>query len=226
MTDHSLYFIPIIAKALGSSKVAKALRNAFRQIQSRGSEAEYAEGLENLELFMDVAYRRHDAIVDDYIRELIAEVATGLFEGTQQDKNILLSILYLHPQLMCEFVTLCGYSDYDRLMRGTFPEIALLSDEYPARYLRFPKGPVCQHLDDILPGNYKLELTNTGWILWQGDLAAKDLISSKAHEGENLRLAAGLVPPTREIDMLGNGDLILRTYAKDESGYIEIELTR
>ena len=89
--------------------------------------------------------------------------------------------------------------------------------------MSFEKGPGCQRIDDILPGGYKLELINTGWIIWEGKLTAKELFQP---EDKNLLLAAGAGQATKEIDLLNNGDLMLRTYPGNESGSIEIELTR
>ncbi len=201
MSDNLLYFISIIARALQSPDVERALRDAFHEIKKKGKEERYTEGFRNFELFMDTVCSRHEAVTNDYIRELIAELATGTFEGTEQEKKVLTNII-------CTQV---------------FPEIAVLSEKGPARYVSFPKGPGCQHLDNILPGKYKLELTNSGWTIWKGKLTAEELILP---EGENLSLAAGVGAPTKKIDLLNNGEVILRTYAGIESGCVEIELTR
>lgn len=223
--NNNLFFIPIIAVALQSPDVERALRDAFREVKKKSSEKRYAQGYLNFELFMQEVYNRYQVTATDHVRELIARLGTGMFEGPLQEKESLLNIINSHPEWKAEYEAFCRMEAHEDLTQD-FPEIAVLSEKGPTRYVSFPKGPGSQRLNDIIPGNYRLELTNTGWIIWEGELSAKDLISSEANEDENLRLAAGLAPPTKEIDLLGNGALILRTYAKDESGYFEIELTR
>jgi len=223
MSDNLLFFISIIARALQSPDVERALRGAFREIKKKGSEKRYAQGYLNFELFMQEVYNRYQVTAAGHVRELIARLGTGTFEGPVQEKESLLNIINSHPEWKAEYEAFCRMEAHEDLTQD-FPVIAVLSEKGPARYVSFPKGPGCQRLDDIIPGNYKLELTNTGWIIWEGQLTAKDLISSEAHEGENLRLAAGPAIPTRKIVLL-DGDMILRTYAGAESGRIEIELT-
>ncbi len=223
MSDNLLYFISIIARALQSPDVERALRDAFHEIKKKGKEERYAEGFRNFELFMDTVCSRHEAVTNDYIRELIAELATGTFEGTEQEKKVLTNIICSHPQWKAEYEAFCRMEAHEDLTQ-VFPEIAVLSEKGRARYVSFPKGPGCQHLDNILPGNYKLELTNSGWTIWEGELAAKYLVQT------DLRVAAGgpdiLKQPTKEIDLLDNGELILRTFKGRKKGRIEIELTR
>ena len=223
----NLYFMADITAALHQPDIEKALRDAFVRIKKKGDQERYAEGFNNFKVFMDEVYSQHDLVVTDYIRQLTVELATGTFEGTEQEIKTLLDIINLHPQWKTEYETVCWREANDDLARG-FPEIAVLSQKSPARYVSFPKGPGCRRLNDIIPGNYKFKLINTGWIIWEGELTAKELIWSHAHEGENLRLAAGdkKEEPTSETDLLNNDDLILRTYAKAKNGSIEIELTR
>ncbi len=223
MSDNLLYFISIIARALQSPDVDRALRDAVHEIKKKGKEERYAEGFRNFELFMDTVCSRHEAVTNDYIRELIAELATGTFEGTEQEKKVLTNIICSHPQWKAEYEAFCRMEAHEDLTQ-VFPEIAVLSEKGPARYVSFPKGPGCQRLDNILPGNYKLELVNTGWIIWEGELTASDLIQTA------LSAAAATKDfkkrPKRKIDLLNNGELMLRTYAEKLKGSIEIELTR
>jgi hypothetical protein len=222
MSDN-LYFISIIAKALQEPDIKKALKKAFREIKKKRREKRYAQGYLNFKLFMDTVCSCHETVTNDYIRELIAEHATGTFEGTEQEKKVLTNIICLRPQWMVEYLTICRQEAEEDLTQESFPEIAVLSEEYPARYVSFPKGPARQRLDDILPGNYKLELVNTGWIIWEGQLTGSDLIWTALPMAADTK---GVKEKhKREIDLLNNGELILRTYAGKLKGSIEIELT-
>lgn len=226
MSDN-LYFIQVLRLALERPDLETSLYSAFTEIKKKGAQERYVQGFKNFELFMDEVCHQYDNVATNYIHQLIAQLATGTFEGTEQEIKTLLDIINLHPQWKTEYETVCWREANDDLARG-FPEIAVLSQKSPARYVSFPKGPGCRRLNDIIPGNYKFKLINTGWIIWEGELTAKELIWSHAHEGENLRLAAGdkKEEPTSKTDLLNNDDLILRTYAKAKNGSIEIELTR
>jgi len=225
MSDNLLYFISIIARALQSPDVERALRDAFREIKKKGREKRYAQGYLNFELFMQEVYNRYQVTATDHVRELIARLGTGMFEGHQQEKALLLYIINSHPQWKAEYEAFCRMEAHEDLTRD-FPVIAVLSEKGLVREITFTKVSGCESIDNIVPGKYKLKLVNTGLTIWEGHLTAEELISSEAHKGENLPLAAGAAKPTGEIDLLGNGDLILRTYAGPDNGRIKIELRR
>jgi hypothetical protein len=225
MSDNLLYFISIIARALQSPDVDRALRDAFLKIKQMGIEKRYAEGFRNFELFMQQVYNRCQVTATDDVRELIALLSTGMFEGTLQEKELLLHIINSHPQWKAEYEAFCRMEAHEDLTQD-FPVIAVLSEKGLIKEITFTKVSGCESIDNIVPGNYKLELTNTGWIIWEGHLAAEKLISSEAPKSENLSLAAGDAIPTDEIDLLDNKELMLYTYAGTESGCIKIELRR
>jgi len=223
--SENLYFITIIAKALQEPDIEEALRKAFCKIKQMGAEERYAEGFKNFELFMQAAYNRHQITTADHARELIVHLGMGMFEWTAQEKETLLDIIASHPEWKAEYEAFCQM-EADNDLTQNLPVIAVSSDKGFAIRKTFEKVPGHESFDGILPGNYKIKLVNTGWIIWEGELTAKDLMWSEAHKGKDLPLAAGEGRPTDEIDLLNNGEVILRTYAGIESGRIEIELTR
>ncbi len=87
-----------------------------------------------------------------------------------------------------------------------------------------PSG--ARSVDGIVPGDYRVKL-DTGRVLWEGNLAERELLWSKAFPGKPLKMAADsgqpMGEPTREISLL-EGTVILRVYASVESGFMEIEL--
>jgi hypothetical protein len=224
MNDNQLYFISIIARALRLPDVDRALRNAFCEIKDKGIQDRYTEGYRNFELFMQEVYNRCQVAATNDVRELIAMLGTAMFEGTLQEKKLLLNIINSHPQWKAEYEAFCRMETHKDPTR-VFPVIAVLSEQGPVKEITFTKVSGCESIDSIIPGDYKLELTNTGWIIWEGKLTAKELICFK---GEDIKMAAvtkhAQIPPTGRKVLLG-GDLILRTYAGIESGRIEIELT-
>ena len=224
MSDNLLFFISIIARALQSPDVERALRDAFREIKKKGREKRYAQGYLNFELFMQEVYNRHRITAADNVSELIAMLGTGMSEDTLQEKELLLNIINSHPQWKAEYEAFCRMGADEDLTQD-FPVIAVLSQKGFVKEITFTKVSGCESVGNIVPGNYKLKLVNTGWTIWAGQFTAKELISSEAHKGKILPLAAGAIPPTGEIVLL-DGDMILRTYAGIESGRIEIELRK
>ena len=221
--SQNLYFIPLITGALQEPDIEKALREAFCKIKRLGTEKRYAEGLSNFRIFMDSAYRHHQMTAIDGALELIAQLATGTFGGSLQEKRAFLDFIRSHPDLKTRYEAIRRVEEDEDFTRG-FPVIGVLSDRGYDATKEFKKVPDCESFERILPGNYTIRLANTGWIIWEGELTAQKLIWHEAHTGENLPLAAGEGQPTDEIDLLNNGQVILRTYAGIESGRIEIEL--
>lgn len=219
----NLFFIPIIARALQEQDIEEALRKAFREIKKKGTQKRYAEGFKNFELFMDTAYSRHQITAADHVRELTAQLGTGMFEGSVQQKESLLDIINSHPEWKAEYEAIRRMEADENLMRK-FPVIEVSSDKGTVIEKTFKKVPGRESFDGILPANYKIKLLNTGWIIWEGELTAKELIwTALPMAAETKRIPKR---PTNKIDLLNNGELILRTYAGREKGRIEIGLAR
>jgi len=111
----------------------------------------------------------------------------------------------------------------DKNLMQEFPVIEVSSDKGFVIRKTFEKVPGHESFDGILPGNYRIKLANTGWIIWEVRLTANKLIEP---EDENLGMAADIEDKSTYKKKLLDGDMILRTYAGPESGRIEIELTR
>ncbi len=222
--SENLYFIEILARALQEPDVESALKKAFAEIKQMGTQKRYLKGFRNFELFMEAAYLRHEITVTDCVRELIAQLATGMFEGTEHEMELVLNIIRSHPELQAEYEEICRWEASEDLKQG-FPVVGLFNDKGLVGERTFEKVPGRKSFNDILPGNYIIKLVNTGWVIWEGELTVEELMCTKA-----LPLAAeteGIqIEHTSEKDLLNNGQVILRTYAGIESGSIEIELTR
>ena len=126
MSDNLLFFISIIARALQSPDVERALRDAFREIKKKGREKRYAQGYLNFELFMQEVYNRHRITAADNVSELIAMLGTGMSEDTLQEKELLLNIINSHPQWKAEYEAFCRMGADEDLTQD-FPVIAVLS---------------------------------------------------------------------------------------------------
>jgi len=222
--SNDLFFIEPIIKALREADAEKALRKAFYEIKKKGSQKRFSEGFDNFRLFMQEVYSQYRITVTGHVRELMARLGTGMFEGSIQEKELLSNVINSTPEWKSEYEAICrGQAKENQLQDVVM--IGVLNDKGLVSEKTFKKVPGITVFEGILPGRYKIKLVNTGCIIWEGELTAKTLIWFQANKDANLPLAAGPATPTSNIDLLDNGEVILHTYAGIESGRIEIELT-
>jgi len=221
--NRHLFFISIIEQALKGQDTVKALENAFQEIKKRGFQKPYTEGFRNFERFMDIAFMYREVFVTDYIRRFIVELAANVFDGTEWERQLLLETIYSHPEWKAEYETICHEQATEDLEQN-FPLIQLICGEQCIGERELKKIPERVFFEGISPGNYKIKLVNTGWIIWEGKLTSNELIWTAlpmAAETERIQKRR-----TNKIDLLNNEELILHTYPGIEKGRIEIELTR
>lgn len=215
-----LFFIPIIEQALKEQDTARALAKAFHKIQMAGPKQPNREGFSNFERFMDIVFTYRERLVDDYIRGFIVEIAANLFEGTEQEKQLVLEIISSDSQWTDDYEVLCN-EEASKSQKQDFPVIQLICEDKCIAESQIKKIPEKLFFEEIIPGDYKIKLINTEWIIWEGILSEKELIWQAlpvAAETEDIPML-----PTSEENLLNNGEIILRTYAGPESGHIEIE---
>ena len=79
--------------------------------------------------------------------------------------------------------------------------------------------------EGITPGRYRL-VTDTGWVFWEGEISARDVLWVEAYGRRAIEMAADTGQaarrPTREID-IANAALTVRVYAGIETGTLEID---
>ena len=148
--SENLYFVTIIAKALREPDVEKALRKAFGKIKQMGTQKRYAKGFRNFELFMEAAYNRHELTVTDHIQELIVWLATGTFEGPEQEITPLLEIFRSHPDWQAQYEEIFRQEASQDLRQG-LPVIGLFND----------KGLVAERTIEKVPGRQSFDDYNT-----------------------------------------------------------------
>ena len=221
--SENLYFIPIIARALQEPDVEEALWKAFREIKRMRAEEQYAEGFKNFNLFMKEVYNRYQITVTDNIYELIARLSTGMFEGPTQEKESLLTIIRSRPEWETKYEAFCKMEVVEN-RKLEFPIIEVSNEKGRVVRKTFKKVPRRESFKEILPDRYKIKLVNTGWIIWEGKLTANQLIKTTLYAAADTKSTQRNRP--KRIDLLDNGEVILRTYAGNESGRIEIELAR
>jgi hypothetical protein len=225
--SNDLYFIPIIAKALDQKDTKESLKKAFEKIKSLGSMPEYEQGFQQFQQFMDVAARKQetDTLDADLVSELIIDLATDGFEGSDEDKQNALSIIKSHPRLKKEYDQLV--TDIEQLnQRPPGVEVSISRENKGFKSVTFMEVPGSKTIDKIAAGVYNIAFA-TGELIWEGKLTAQDLIWVEAYPGRSFDLAAdttGLKPePTKEISVF-DGNILIRVFAGLESGRIEITI--
>jgi len=225
--SHNLYFIPILAKALTQADVRKSLDNAFALIERLGHQQIYQEGYRNFCRFMSESFA-HRQLLDEqtvraallrHIESTTAETKVcDLLDQIQKDKS--LRFKEEHEALYREF-ELCTE-------RTWIPTFHVICNGRELKRMSFPIKPGRRTVDAISPGHYTLKL-DSGLVVWEGQLNARDLIWTQAFGEKDLELVAETIEirhrPVREIQV-PEAAMILRTFAGLEAGSLEIELTR
>lgn len=224
-----LYFIPMIAQALLQKDVENSLRQTFEKIKILGREPRYEKGLKQFELFMEAVNSHIEKdtsnITHDIIHELIIEVATDSFKGSDSERQKILSIIDSKLQWQNEYNKIVN--EIEQLQqRSEGIGISLFFRDKLLESLIFDKCPDSKIIDKIIPGSYSIVFA-TGRIIWQGQLTAEELIWSKAFPGQSLKLSADTgelaEEPTKRIRLF-DGEIFIRVFAGLENGKIEITL--
>ena len=225
--SEDLYFIPVLDKAFRQANPGVALKDAFDEIKRLGKQEQYREGFVNFVRFMGQICKYQELRKSDSMRQLIAEIATETFDGTEKEKQAVIKIIMSRAEFKAECEAICKEAGVDQ-DKYTDVVIQVFSQKRLIGEKAFTKIPDRKSIKGILPGSYMLRL-NIGRVVWQGNLTGKDLIWTEAFGAKRLDLAAETEDikriPTRKIVLLG-GDVVLRTFAGVESGSIEVELTK
>ena len=229
--SNDLYFISIIAKALEQKDTEGSLRQAFEEIKSLGEKPEYGQGFQQFQQFMNTVNEQvKDKSSDDRLRteiakQLIVELATDTFEGTDEDKRKALSIIKSNPQWRKEYDQLVAEIEELSQVPESI-EILISRDNKPFKSVAFSNIPGSKGIDRITAGVYNIAFA-TGRVIWEGKLTAQDLIWVEAYPGRPFDLAAdttGLKPePTKEISVF-DGEIIIQIFPSIESGSMKITM--
>jgi len=226
-----LYFIPIIAKALEQKDTEQSLKHAIEKIKSLGAMPEYKQGYEQFEQFMNIVTEQvkkkaPDGLSEaDLIMELIIDLATDTFEGSDADRQKALSIIKSHPQWRKEYDQLVAeIKELNQRPKGV--EISVSRENELLRSVTFTKIPGSKIIDNIASGDYNISFA-TGRLIWKGELTEQDLIWTEAYPGKPFELAADTTEreakPKKEISVF-DGKVIIRIFAGLENGRIEIAM--
>jgi len=229
--SNELYFISIIAKALGQKDTEQSLKQAFEEIKSLGTKPGYEQGFEQFQQFMNTINEQSkkkgtdDQLKTEIAKQLIIELATDTFEGTDEDKRKASRIIKSNPQWQKEYDQLIAeIEELSQVPEGV--EILISRDNEPFESITFAMVPGTKGIDRITAGIYKIVFA-AGEVIWEGELTEQELLWGKAYPGRPVRLAADTTgeksEPTKEITVLG-GRIIIRVFPSIESGRIEITM--
>lgn len=222
--NRNLYFVPILAEALRGSDQCESLEKAFMAIETIAQNPDYTVGYRNFIWFMAEVCDHRQRLDDHDLRMVMTEWATGGSDEAECCDSLLSRLLERCPWLRGEYEALCQACGH----RALSLRLQILRDGRQIGEVNSGAVPSSHMVDDIYPGHYALRL-DTGLVVWEGRLDARNLIWSQAYGGRSLELAAeagdSRRQPTYEVVVSGAG-VVLRTFAGLESGSLEIELKR
>lgn len=224
-----LYFIPIIANALGRDDPKQTLEEAFDEIWELGRKPEYAEGYRQFLAFINETLAPHilkngrkTRLISDAFQHSIYDLVTDTFNGGHEQKNALINTIEANPEWNAE---------YERIKEEALEfiapeapvEIEVFQDTNKIGILSISDKP--GSISMVFPDRYSIRLSN-GRVLWEGDLTPNDLIWTYAFPEKDIAMAAdteALEPePTKTISLLG-GEIVLFVIAGLESGKLTIK---
>ncbi|GEM_PF-2494349 len=200
-----MFFLSLILRAMQQPNHNAALRDAFRQIQTKGHQPEFAEGYRQFRAFMrEVAKQHAKGQLDDTTSPAVGSPASDAEELPPE----LLQALNEAAERPLSLELLVKRED---VVVGTFPVD------------RLREG---QTITGVVPGYYELIL-DTGLQLWEGRLSDRDLVWRMAFPDRPLAMAADTDQTeraaTRQLDLL-EGTLLVAIHPGIEDGTISIRL--
>ena len=223
-----LYFIPILTAAAAQPQPAAAFAQAFEQIRVLGGQERYRRGFEQFKLFMAAASSAgtgRSAPPDEHaaVEDLILDLETGAFDDSAY--RAAMKLIESQPAWKEQFEKLHAQLR-EVLAADAEIELVLTRDQHRLASIPFGTRALRRIINDIVPGHLRLA-TSSGWVIWEQQLGAADLLWHAGPKARALPLAAdtGHKPrrPDRRIRLLA-GRLILDIFRGLESGRIELEL--
>jgi hypothetical protein len=227
-----MYFLKIIADVLSQPNPKETIRKAFNKITLIGRQPEYQQGFLQFQQFMSEVDKNWETLstkpedmVLGVVRELALQLAAGIFEGSRQEEQAIRDLIMSNPRWRDEFERLCLEASKSEAPLENL-EIILERNQKCMDSISLEKIPAAKRVAHVKPGHFIVKL-NTGRILWQGNLAEKDLLWAKAFPERDFELAADTgdadQPATKELRLL-NDELIIRVFPGLESGRLEIKV--
>jgi hypothetical protein len=223
------YFIPIIAAALKHDDPKRAMHQAFDEIQELGKQPEYKEGFLGFQKFAKASLRppgehpeKGIQMVRDAIHRLMYDLATGTFQGDEEQAASFIRALRSHPEWNAEYERI--KAEAREFLDPEAPiEVEVIKEKETIGSMPISSLPAC--VSSINPASYTIRLSN-GRVLWEGELTREEVIWTFAFPAKDLAMAAKTEPqqrePTKTVSLLG-GELVMYVFAGLEAGEIRIE---
>jgi len=227
-----LYFLSIIADALGQPEPKLALRAAIEEIEALGRRPQYEREFLQFQRFIAEVKKNWERLSQqpedigfEAIRCLALMVASDLLEGDKNEIQAVLNLIGSQPAWQNEFEKIRRETSKSE-MPPRIPEIIIEKNGERIDSLLCERRPLIKEIRNVRPGHYAIRL-DTGRFIWQEELTEQELIWTAAFPEQALDLAADTgevaARTTREIRLL-NGELIIRVFPETESGRLELKI--
>lgn len=229
--SNNLYFVHILVRAFGAPDRPKTLQVAFETIRLMGKRPGYEQGLSQFNAFTEEVARQVSVQGENLPDEVTAIVDTALiglatdtFGGDEVDKEALLTLIYSRPAWRQKYEAVRADLEREGIPQEPL-QLVVIRDEVEIQTLSFPGAVGTRTLTGVFPGRYTLKMP-TGRVIWEEQLAKKDLEWAAAFPGRALGLAAAdsEVPegaPSRE-DRLLDGEVVVLVFPGLEAGVMKI----
>jgi len=217
--NNSLYFIPILIKAFESENAIDAMNDALQKIRSMGEHAEFKEGYEQFEQFINIGIEKETKDSTVVVDKILLGIATHSIKLSSEEYSELIHIIKGNPELNQKYKNILKRHGADPPIEIEIYKENILLDssmiQLEDKELTFTK---------IEPGNYFIQLSN-GRLLWEGEITAKDIILDVERSESEYSLAAETdeadVKSTRIIELIKD-EVKLEVYAGLEFGKFKI----
>lgn len=222
--NRDMYFLPLIAQALGQQDARHALVLAFEEVAALGRRPEYARGHAQFRRFMELVAAHRDDEVCAAVRRGMIALASDTCDAGAGQWDAAFDLIAARPGWQSELDDL--YTEAQRSKRNVeWLRLVLAKSGRVVRTIGISSNTGTESVSPISPGTYTLGL-ETGSVLWENTLREADLLWSQSARRRPLKLAAetpgAVAQPTREVSLLG-GELSFRVFAGIEAGRIEVE---
>jgi hypothetical protein len=232
--NKDLYFLKLIADALRGDQPRNQIKEALEKIHRLGQKPEYKQGyIQFTEFLKEIIKNDQDLSlqatheVQDLIYDMILQFSLGLIESESPEHFFIKKLIEFNPQWKKEYDRLTFDVNDDELMPGPIEIIFEINGKQVAR-IPWTGRMILDEIGGVRPGSLSIRL-NTGRVLWEGELTAKDLLFTEAFPDEDLQLAADTGDHKNSVSrilQLLDGELIIRVHPDIEFGRIEVRMEK
>ena len=232
MTElNDMYYLTILLKAFRESYTERALRNAFKEIVTKGSTPEYREAYTH---FLDLIKKGvadlasndpdvWDTIKEQAFKDIMLSLATDRFPGSKETQEELIKAITANPKLNSIYKELLESLGKDEKVPFEF---ILEKNDVDFATISIPDTETAAIVHRIGPGTYILRHAN-GRVLWEDTISSSQVIWQEAYPHVNYSMVAdtgdAIDRATLRVSLL-DGEITISITPGLESGTMKVTI--